>query len=198
MRKLLIMALAAIMVAAFSSVAAAEGDPALTYTSEDNVARAWFQEENSSMSVLVDETVRPDPVYSTLWVRAFVSRYEEPYVFCNGVVDRSGVNDYYFRNRGAFVDATIPFYCTDGSGPFDVHVVAYWDADGPSNINASTTSEVDDMGLRYVQTVKYSTPEVAGASLEMDFEPFPVPGFSYGELSMRTLHAVYPQPGDLP
>jgi hypothetical protein len=54
------------------------------------------------------------------------------------------------------------------------------------------------MGLRRVQTIKYSIPDVIRASVEMDFNPFPVPDFSYGDISLRTLHAVYPQPEELP
>lgn len=198
MRRFLILTAVLVLVAVFSPVASADGDPALQYKTEDNQASAWFRDGDRSVSVLVDEAVRPDDAYTSLWVRAAVSSYGDPFVFCNGVVDRSGVNDYYFRNKSAYVDATIPFYCSDGTGPFDVHVTATWDTTGPANISSSTTSGVDDMGYRHIQTLKYSRPEVAGATVEMDFNPFPFPDFSYGELTMRTLHGVYPQPEGLP
>lgn len=198
MRRILVLTIAAAMVAMTSSVASADGEPALAYTTKDNNASAWFIEGDRQVSIVVDEAVRLDPAYTGLWVRAAVVSYGEPFIFCNGIVDRSDVNAYYFRNNGAYVDATIPFYCADGSGPFDVHVVGRWNTEGPADMSTTITNVVDDDGIRSVHVLKYSIPSLAGAFVDMDFAPFPVPAFSFGELSLRNLHVVYPQPDQLP
>ena len=197
MRKTLSVAIAAVLVAMSASMASAGSDRALEYRTADNLAQAWFGDGLASASVRIEEAIRPDPAFSHLWVRASMANYGEPFVFCNGVTDATGVHAYAFRNTGAHFDATIPFFCSDGSGPFDVRVTATWETEGSAVVDSTTTAGVDDMGFRFVRTVRYSTPQVASASMGADFEPFPIPAFSHGELSMRTLHTVYPQPGGL-
>lgn len=199
MRKVWILGIGvALLLGAFAVPAVADGEPAWVSTGESHQARAQFGEGPRGVRVFFEENFNSGG-YDSMWVRVEAYDYQN-FVWCNGVADRSGVDDYYFRNNGAYVDADIQVFCANSETPFILHLEMTWDAPGNPLVDVTATSTYDDAdGYKYTHIIKRFSLDVKSVTVEMDLAGFgDVPLMSTATVDLVDQRSTFPHPEDIP